>query len=80
MYRIRKLVYVAICKVGGVLYVLCVCVSGFTHALPWLLVALDVVFLVARTYEVEGSCRKKYGAAWDSYTKRVRCRLIPKVF
>ncbi|KAG0700699.1 Lamin-B receptor [Chionoecetes opilio] len=52
----------------------------FSNALPWLLVALDVLFLVARTYEVEESCSRKYGAAWDSYTKRVKCRLIPKVF
>ena len=54
--------------------------AGFTHALPWVLVGMDVVFLVARTYEVEACCSKKYGAAWDSYTKRVKCRLIPKVF
>lgn len=55
-------------------------VCGFTNALPWLLVAMDVLFLVARTYEVEAACSKKYGAAWDSYTKRVKSRLIPKVF
>lgn len=56
------------------------CGAGFTNALPWLLVAMDVLFLVARTYEVEAACSKKYGAAWDSYTKRVKSRLIPKVF
>lgn len=55
-------------------------VCGFTHALPWVLVGLDVLFLVARTYEVESRCSKKYGTAWDNYTKRVKCRLIPKVF
>lgn len=60
--------------------VYCICVAGFTHALPWLLVLLDVSFLVARSFEMEAGCRKKYGAAWDSYTKRVRSRLIPKVF
>ncbi|XP_045618286.1 delta(14)-sterol reductase TM7SF2 isoform X2 [Procambarus clarkii] len=53
---------------------------GFTYALPWILVGLDTLFLVGRVYEVESACKKKYGRAWDSYTDRVKYRLIPKVF
>lgn len=55
-------------------------VCGFTHALPWVVLAVDVIFLVVRTLQVEAGCRKKYGTAWDSYTNRVRSRLVPKVF
>lgn len=54
--------------------------SGFKHALPWVMVLLDTLFLVGRTYEVEAACRRKYGASWESYTSRVRYRLIPRVF
>ncbi|XP_037801855.1 delta(14)-sterol reductase TM7SF2-like [Penaeus monodon] len=53
---------------------------GFNFALPWVLLGLDVLFLVARTYEVEEACRKKYGLAWNNYTDRVKYRLIPRVF
>ncbi|XP_071517108.1 delta(14)-sterol reductase TM7SF2-like isoform X2 [Panulirus ornatus] len=53
---------------------------GFNHALPWILVALDALFLVGRIFETENLCRRNYGTAWDSYTERVKYRLIPKVF
>ncbi|XP_042875454.1 delta(14)-sterol reductase LBR-like isoform X2 [Penaeus japonicus] len=53
---------------------------GFNYALPWVLLALDVLFMVARTYQVEEACRKKYGLAWNNYTDRVKYRLIPRVF
>lgn len=53
---------------------------GFRHALPWILVGIDVLFLVGRIFEVESVCKKKYGTAWNSYTERVKYRLIPKIF
>ncbi|KAK4289445.1 hypothetical protein Pmani_037584 [Petrolisthes manimaculis] len=53
---------------------------GFKYALPWVMVALDMFFLVGRTFEVEAACKRKYGASWESYTTRVRYRLIPRVF
>lgn len=53
---------------------------GFKLALPWIIVALVAAILVGRIFEVESACKKKYGTAWDSYTGRVKCRLIPKVF
>ncbi|CAL4074102.1 unnamed protein product [Meganyctiphanes norvegica] len=56
-------------------------ICGIKYALPWVFFLLYLVskyFLQIRP--VEAFCQKKYGAAWDSYTSRVRSRLIPKVF
>ncbi|XP_068210046.1 delta(14)-sterol reductase TM7SF2-like isoform X2 [Palaemon carinicauda] len=53
---------------------------GFNLALPWLILALTCSAFIQRIYEVEKDCKRKYGTAWDSYTERVKYRLIPKVF
>ncbi|XP_064077443.1 delta(14)-sterol reductase TM7SF2-like isoform X3 [Macrobrachium nipponense] len=53
---------------------------GFNFALPWVILALTCSAYIQRIYEVERDCKRKYGTAWDSYTQRVKNRLIPKVF
>jgi lamin-B receptor len=53
---------------------------GFQHALPWLVFGLSFASLIHRIYETERSCARKYGLAWNTYTGRVKYRLLPKVF
>jgi len=56
-------------------------ICGIKYAFPWVFFLIYLVSKYAlQILPVESHCREKYGAAWDSYTSRVRSRLIPKVF
>ncbi|KAF2364583.1 Ergosterol biosynthesis ERG4/ERG24 [Trinorchestia longiramus] len=66
---------------GDMIVQLSLCLfCGFQYALPWLSFALSFASLIHRIYENERSCARKYGLSWNTYTGRVKYRLVPKVF
>jgi len=55
-------------------------ISGTTHLLPYFYPIYFFILLVHRQIRDEAYCKQKYGAAWDSYCKKVPYRIIPYVF
>jgi delta14-sterol reductase len=48
--------------------------------LPWLYPLYYVGLLVPRQRDDDARCAKKYGVLWDDYCRRVRWRIIPRVY
>ena len=54
--------------------------AGFTHLVPYLYVIFLAVLLTDRATRDDRRCRKKYGAYWDEYCRRVRWKIVPRLY
>ena len=54
--------------------------SGFSSLIPFFYPVYLTILLVHRELRDEASNRRKYGASWDEYCRRVPYRILPKVF
>lgn len=54
--------------------------AGFTHFLPWFYVVYLAILLADRATRDDRRCRRKYGAAWEEYCRRVPWKIIPGVY
>lgn len=54
--------------------------AGFNHFIPYFYVIYLAILLTDRANRDDRRCRKKYGAAWEQYCKRVRWKIIPKIY
>jgi len=53
---------------------------GFSHIIPFFYPVYLTILLVHRELRDEASSRRKYGASWDEYCRRVPYRILPKIF
>lgn len=53
---------------------------GFSSLIPFFYPVYLTILLVHRELRDEASNRRKYGASWDEYCRRVPYRILPKVF
>jgi len=53
---------------------------GLTALVPYYLPVMTTLMLVVRTHQINQRNKRKYGAAWNSYTEKVRSNIIPKVY
>ena len=54
--------------------------AGFTHFVPYFYVVFLTILLTDRAGRDDRRCRKKYGAAWEEYCRRVPWKIIPGVY
>ncbi|MGD0750759.1 MAG: 7-dehydrocholesterol reductase [Anaerolineales bacterium] len=54
--------------------------AGFSHFLPYFYVVYLAILLVDRAGRDDWRCRRKYGAAWEEYCRRVPWKIIPGVY
>ena len=54
--------------------------TGFAHVLPYFYIIYFLILLLHRERRDHGHCARKYGADWDTYTARVRWRILPGVY
>lgn len=53
---------------------------GFTNPFPFFYPVYLTILLVHREIRDEANSRRKYGASWDEYCRRVPYRIVPKIF
>jgi len=53
---------------------------GLKSLVPYYLPIITTLMLVVRTHQINQRNKRKYGAAWTSYTDKVRSNIIPKVY
>lgn len=53
---------------------------GFSNPVPFFYPLHLIIVLVHREFRDEANNRRKYGASWDEYCRRVPYRIIPKIF
>lgn len=54
--------------------------AGFTHFVPYFYVVYLAILLVDRAGRDDRRCRRKYGAAWDEYCRRVPWKILPGIY
>lgn len=54
--------------------------AGFTHFLPYFYVVYLTILLLDRANRDDKRCRRKYGAAWEEYCRRVPWKVIPRLY
>jgi len=54
--------------------------AGFTHFVPYFYVFFLTILLVDRATRDDRRCRKKYGAYWDEYCRRVPWKILPGIY
>ncbi|GAA2636611.1 7-dehydrocholesterol reductase [Actinomadura fulvescens] len=54
--------------------------AGFGHLLPYVYPIFLGVLLVDRAGRDDRRCQDKYGAYWNEYRRRVRWRVVPRVY
>jgi 7-dehydrocholesterol reductase len=54
--------------------------AGFTHFVPYFYVVFLAILLTDRATRDDRRCRRKYGAAWEEYCRRVPWKIIPGVY
>ncbi len=54
--------------------------AGFTHFVPYVYVTFLTVLLTDRATRDDKRCRKKYGADWDEYCRRVPWKIVPGLY
>jgi 7-dehydrocholesterol reductase len=54
--------------------------AGFTHFVPYFYVVFLTILLIDRATRDDKRCRKKYGAAWEEYCRRVPWKILPGVY
>jgi len=53
---------------------------GLTDLVPYYLPVVTTLMLVIRSVQINRRNKKKYGAAWDEYSGKVRANIVPLVF
>ena len=53
---------------------------GYQCAVPYFYALYFAVLLLHRERRDDHACEQKYGSDWDEYRRRVRWRLIPRVY
>jgi delta14-sterol reductase len=53
---------------------------GFGHLLPYFYIVYFTALLVHRERRDHAACRRRYGADWQTYTARVRWRIVPGLY
>lgn len=53
---------------------------GFSNPFPFFYPVYLTILLVHREFRDEANSRRKYGASWDEYCRRVPYRILPKIF
>jgi len=53
---------------------------GFAHPLPWFYLVYFTILLVHRERRDHDMCLSKYGAAWETYCRKVPWRIVPGVY
>jgi len=54
--------------------------AGFIHFVPYFYVTFLTILLVDRATRDDRRCRKKYGAGWEEYCRRVPWKVVPGVY
>jgi 7-dehydrocholesterol reductase len=54
--------------------------AGFAHFLPYVYVVFLTILLFDRALRDDARCRRKYGASWELYCRRVPWRIVPGVY
>lgn len=54
--------------------------TGFSNPIPFFYPVYLTILLVHREFRDEANSRRKYGASWDEYCRRVPYRILPKIF
>lgn len=54
--------------------------AGFTHFVPYVYVTFLTILLIDRATRDDRRCRRKYGAYWDEYCRRVPWKMIPGLY
>jgi delta14-sterol reductase len=54
--------------------------TGFARLLPYFYFVYFLILLVHRERRDHEHCARKYGSDWQSYTGRVRWRILPGVY
>jgi 7-dehydrocholesterol reductase len=54
--------------------------AGCTHFVPYFYVVFLTILLTDRATRDDRRCRKKYGAYWEEYCRRVPQKIIPGVY
>ena len=55
-------------------------VSFYGSWLPWLYPIYYIALLLPRQLDDDKRCEKKYGKLWESYTQKVKYRIIPYIY
>ncbi len=53
---------------------------GFARPVPWFYIVYFTILLVHRERRDNDMCRSKYGAAWETYCRKVPWRIIPGIY
>lgn len=53
---------------------------GMTELVPYYLPVVTTLMLLIRCIQINKRNRRKYGGAWDEYTRRVKSNIIPLIF
>ncbi len=54
--------------------------AGFAHPLPWFYLVYFTILLVHRERRDHDMCLSKYGAAWETYCRKVPWRIVPGIY
>jgi 7-dehydrocholesterol reductase len=54
--------------------------AGFTHFVPYFYPVFLTILLVDRATRDDGRCRRKYGASWEEYCRRVPWKIVPGLY
>lgn len=54
--------------------------AGFQHFVPYVYVTFLTILLTDRATRDDKRCRKKYGAYWDEYCRRVPAKILPGLY
>jgi 7-dehydrocholesterol reductase len=54
--------------------------AGFTHFVPYFYVTFLTILLLDRATRDDKRCRKKYGASWQDYCRRVPWKVVPGLY
>ena len=54
--------------------------AGFTHFVPYFYVIYLTVLLMDRAARDDQRCRRKYGASWEEYCRRVPWKILPGIY
>lgn len=52
----------------------------FRHAMPYFYVTFLTALLIDRANRDDKYCRVKYHKHWEAYSKKVRYKVVPRVF